>query len=654
LAQRIIASRPPTARSFLLFTCCVLISCAATQRPPGPEARRRLERPPPGTEPAPTQPVSAGYHPYAEFTDALQRLATESAGVAQLESLATTVGGREVWLLTLAAAGESPPEQRQALLIVGGLDATHPASSETALGVAVRLVRAQQDDPDGPAARLLRERTIYIVPRANPDGIERYFESIKHESPGNARAIDEDRDGVIDEDGPDDLNHDGLITVMRVPDPEGEWLPDPDEPRLLKRADRAKGESGQYKLYLEGIDNDADGQINEDGPGGVNLDRNWPHLYEPGVPKYGPHAVSEAETRGLAEFVVGHPHISAAVVFGRNDSIVKVPHGKERGPAGQAYRDLHPDDVPRYEHISRKFREITALEGSPGCDPAGAFYAWLYAQRAIPTFATTLWWPLRDQEPAKARTQPASRAATRPTPGAATAPQSKPRGAQRRGRPQGRRSGPSGGGGEPKRQAARAPDDVAARVLADDLHRKWLAYSDTQRGGAGFVEWTPVEHPEFGTVEVGGFVPFFMTTPPAHALPQIAEQQVEFLVALSEMLPALRFGSPTVKHLGADLWQIELPLVNDGYLPTHCGIALHTRQPPVVVRPLIDADRIVGGPRMARVENVEGNGGVRLLRWLIRGRSGERIPFRAFNRVYGERRTEVPLEQTASETEDTP
>ena len=32
-----------------------------------------------------------------------------------------------------------------------------------------------------------------------------------------------------------------------------------------------KGEQGIYKLYTEGTDDDADGEYNEDGPGGTNV-----------------------------------------------------------------------------------------------------------------------------------------------------------------------------------------------------------------------------------------------------------------------------------------------------------------------------------------------------------------------------------------------
>jgi len=59
----------------------------------------------------------------------------------------------------------------------------------------------------------------------------------------------EDNDGQVDEDGPEDLDGNGLITMMRVKSPEGRWLIDPEEPRLMRPADPKKGEKGEYLLY---------------------------------------------------------------------------------------------------------------------------------------------------------------------------------------------------------------------------------------------------------------------------------------------------------------------------------------------------------------------------------------------------------------------
>ena len=72
------------------------------------------------------------------------------------------------------------------------------------------------------------------------------------------RPVDDDGDGLFDEDGLDDLDADGHITQMRIADPNGDYKPHPDFPNMLVKV--KPGEKGQYRLLgAEGIDNDGDG-----------------------------------------------------------------------------------------------------------------------------------------------------------------------------------------------------------------------------------------------------------------------------------------------------------------------------------------------------------------------------------------------------------
>ena len=99
---------------------------------------------------------------------------------------------------------------------------------------------------------LLTREAIVILPRVSVDGAEAFFQRPLRECATNARPMDDDRDGLVDEDGPEDLNGDGFITVMRRAEPGGEWMVDPQDDRLLKKADPLKGERGEYALYVEG------------------------------------------------------------------------------------------------------------------------------------------------------------------------------------------------------------------------------------------------------------------------------------------------------------------------------------------------------------------------------------------------------------------
>ena len=109
---------------------------------------------------------------------------------------------------------------------------------------------------------------------------------------------------------------------------------DPDDPRLMKRADKAAGETGTHTLYTEGVDSDGDGFLNEDGPGGVDLNRNFQHEHIPTTrPDAGPHMVSEPESRALMDFAVDNGHIGAVLTFGHSDNLVTAPDSRRPGLA---------------------------------------------------------------------------------------------------------------------------------------------------------------------------------------------------------------------------------------------------------------------------------------------------------------------------------
>jgi hypothetical protein len=156
----------------------------------------------------------------------------------------------------------------------------------------------------------------------NPDGAEQAFAPVKALRRTNSTPFDADNDGRTDEDGPEDLNHDGFITVMRVKDPKGPYMIHPESPRLMKRAEPAKGEAGGWALYPEGIDHDGDGFISEDGPGGTDLNRNFLHQYPYFSPDAGRHMASEPETRALLEYVLKRRNIAAILAFGESDNLI--------------------------------------------------------------------------------------------------------------------------------------------------------------------------------------------------------------------------------------------------------------------------------------------------------------------------------------------
>ncbi len=264
------------------------------------------------------------YHGPGELTAALQDLARANPGFAKVHVLAKSPGGRELALLEVGPETGKAVKTLPAVFVAANMEGTVPLASEAALYLA-KLVCGKAD------ARA--DRTWYILACGNPDAAALHFGTPLRRDGRNARPRNDDQDDATDEDGPDDLDGDGVITWMRARDPEGTLVAVPGEPRLMKKADWSKGEKGLWKLYPEGLDNDGDGRHNEDGPGGVNLGAAFPHLYPFHAPDAGPWSGSEAETFALLKFFDLHREVGLAFVFGESSFCLAPPRGGRKGDA---------------------------------------------------------------------------------------------------------------------------------------------------------------------------------------------------------------------------------------------------------------------------------------------------------------------------------
>jgi Zinc carboxypeptidase len=380
------------------------------------------------------------YHRPEELTSALQDLARANPGFATVHVLAKTAGGRDLALLEVGPETAKNAKTLPAVFVTANMEGTVPLSGEAALYLA-KLVCEKAD--------MRSDRTWYILACGNPDAAALYFGKPLRRDARNARPVNDDQDDQIDEDGPDDLDGDGLITQMRVKDPEGDWIAVPGEPRLMKKADWAKGEKGVWKLYTEGLDNDRDGQYNEDGPGGVDVGTAFPHLFKYHASDSGPWPGSEAETFALLKFFDLHREVGLAFVFGESSYCLAPPRGGRKGDADfnqikvpervagfinadptrtytmaeliELVRPLAPpgieitegmiagflelgavrnpleDDLKFYKELSEKYKEflkaakLDAKRLDPMPDKDGSFELWTYYHLGLPSFAMDFW-----------------------------------------------------------------------------------------------------------------------------------------------------------------------------------------------------------------------------------------------------------------------
>ena len=328
-------------------------------------------------------PAIEGYTDFADFSKQVQSLARPE--LCTVTALARSPGGREVWLVTI---GRGPVDEKPAVLVVGNVEAPHLVGSELAVRMAKSLLEKADDDA---TKQLLDRYTFYFIPRPNPDGSEAFFRTPRQERAGNDTRTDDDRDHEIGEDPPDDLNGDGLITMMRVEDPAGKHMPHPDDARVMIEADAKKNETGRYALYIEGKDDDHDEQFNEDGSQGVSFNRNWTFKYPFFKIAAGPHQVSEPETRAIADFAFDHPNIAAVFCFSPEDNLMHP--WKPADGQGRIKTAIQKDDAGHIEYLAEQYKKIHGGKDAPP-SPAGegSFSGWAYFHYGRWSLATRGWW----------------------------------------------------------------------------------------------------------------------------------------------------------------------------------------------------------------------------------------------------------------------
>lgn len=274
------------------------------------------------------------YRTPTEVNSLLKFWSSQYPQLTKLVNIGKSSGKSDLLVLRIAAKGKGSPEpdSRPAIFVSANTEGVHLVGTEAALMLIEKLLTKYGSDKK--IATLLEKRTVYVSPLLNPDAARNFFSKIRYERRTNNNPIDDDLDDLMDEDGPDDLNKDGLITKMRVKDPEGEWIPDPTDSRLMRKADPKKGEKGIYKIYAEGLDNDGDGNYNEDPPGGVEINRNFPHDFEYHVKPAGLWPVSQKETIALVKFLVSHPNIAMVLNFSTENTFLNLQQtGRARAAA---------------------------------------------------------------------------------------------------------------------------------------------------------------------------------------------------------------------------------------------------------------------------------------------------------------------------------
>lgn len=272
------------------------------------------------------------YYNSSAMSDYLQQLAQAHPNRAELVFVGKSHEGRDIWSLEVTNKKTGPASSKPAMFIDGNIHGNEAQAGEVVLYTAWWLL--EMADRVELVDQLLDERAFYLLPSTNPDGRDHWLEDADnnpHTNRGGRIPVDNDGDGALDEDGPNDLDGDGMIRQMRIRDPFGRHRKDPDFPNYLM-VEVPPNEVGEYRMLgSEGFDDDGDGDMNEDGPGGYDPNRNWAWDWEPEATQRGAHhyPFSLPETRAVADYVLARPNIAAAQSYHNNGGMILRPPGNK-------------------------------------------------------------------------------------------------------------------------------------------------------------------------------------------------------------------------------------------------------------------------------------------------------------------------------------
>lgn len=453
------------------------------------------------------------YYDTEELYDALKRLNEAFPKLTELESAAKSYQGRDIWLMTVNNPDTGQEMRKPAFFIEGNIHGNEIQGSEVCLYTLWFLL--ENYGKNERITKLVDRAVFYVAPTVNPDGRAFFFNEPNNPSSSRSsqKPRDDDHDGLIDEDGYDDLDGDGNITSMRKKDPAGRWKADPADPRVMVRAE-ADETGGYIMLGMEGIDNDNDGVINEDQPGYYDMNRNYGFNWQPEYVQSGAgeYPFSHLETNGMKEFLVAHPNIIAAQSYHNFGGMILVgPGSKDKG--AYPFGDIQVYDYlgKRGEKILPGYRYIVIWKDL--YTVYGGSIDYFYRLLGIYSFTNEL-----------------------------------------------NLSAESGRSWSEEEDA-----------------KENLKFDDHLRMGDGFNEWTTVNHPTYGEIEVGGWTKFTQRIPPPWKLEETCHRNAAFTIFHAENMPLLRFRAVKVEKLEGDLFKVSATVVNEKPIPTRSAQAVQNK-----------------------------------------------------------------------------
>jgi hypothetical protein len=126
--------------------------------------------------------------------------------------------------------------------------------------------------------------------------------------------------------------------------------------------------------------------------------------------------------------------------------------------------------------------------------------------------------------------------------------------------------------------------------------RERLKFSDNVTQGALFKPWKPFKHPQFGDIEIGGWVKMSSRLPHPFMLTDLVHRNASAVMFAASQTPQITMDIISQEKAGTDLYKIRVQLANGGGLPTRTFQAVQKKNgAPDILKASGPAVKVVAG-----------------------------------------------------------
>lgn len=461
------------------------------------------------------------WHDVPELYAEMKRLEKAWPKFLKLASIGKSHDGLDIMVMTINNPDTGPEADKAAMYIEANIHGNEIQGGEVCLYTIWYLM--ENYGRIETITRLVDERVFYVIPTVNPDGRQYFMEGTGYGARTGHVPVDEDNDGLYDEDGPNDLNGNGVIEQIR------KYVPGKGTHRISHLDKRIIepvpfDETGDYILLgEEGLDDDRDGMVNEDGPGGYDPNRNWGADWQPNYIQYGAmdYPFQLPEARAVNDFLMSHRNIAGVQSYHNSGGMIL------RGPGAECQGEYPREDIQVYDELGRNgermlpfYRYIVIWSGLYTVH--GGFTDWTSDGLGIISFANELW--NADQYFTS--------------------------------------------------QELRGQQQVPNSPISRGLSRYF--FDDHIEFGDQFMEWKEFEHHQFGKVEIGGsWKKTLGRVPPRFMNEELCHRNMAFTLYQADEMPMIKIGESSVEKIGGNVYKVWVDITNPKVAPTITANAAH-------------------------------------------------------------------------------